>query len=149
MEMEEKILKQMCLDRRFIVMLYNEKRRKNFRVHRLVAFAFVDGYMDGLEVNHKDCNPNNNRADNLEWVTSIENKRHAIENLGVLVKSGRESKLSKLVNAYDMNGNLVIDGFGMREAAKLGYCRGQIRLCCNGVVKSHRGLVWEFHTPKK
>ena len=78
----------------------------------------------------------------------LPNKRHAREKLGVLVKGGRESKLSKLVNAYDMNGNLVIDRFGMRQAAKLGYCRGQIRLCCNGVVKSHRGLVWEFYSPK-
>lgn len=46
------------------------------RVHRLVAMAFcVKG--NGKEyVNHKDGNPINNCADNLEWVTNSENAKH-------------------------------------------------------------------------
>lgn len=43
---------------------------KHFFVHRLVAFAFCEGYAPGLVVNHKDENKTNNKADNLEWVTS-------------------------------------------------------------------------------
>jgi hypothetical protein len=44
-----------------------------FSVHRLVGMAFVPGYFDGAVINHKDENPHNNRADNLEWVTIREN----------------------------------------------------------------------------
>jgi hypothetical protein len=43
-----------------------QRKQKNFMVHRLVAMAFVQGYFEGADVNHKDCNRQNNRADNLE-----------------------------------------------------------------------------------
>jgi len=46
-------------------------------VHRLVATAFCSGYSEGLNVNHKDGNKQNNCADNLEWVTPSENCKHA------------------------------------------------------------------------
>lgn len=46
-------------------------------VHRLVAFAFVPGYFPGACVNHIDGNKQNNKPENLEWVTHTENVRHA------------------------------------------------------------------------
>lgn len=51
-----------------------------YSVHRLVARAFCKGYEDGKEVNHKDFNKQNNRAENLEWVTHMENMQHAWQN---------------------------------------------------------------------
>lgn len=42
---------------------------KRVFVHRLMAEHFVEGYTDGLVVNHKDGNHQNNHKDNLEWVT--------------------------------------------------------------------------------
>ena len=50
-------------------------KRKKFLVHRLVARAFVDGYQDGLSVNHKNCIKTDNRPENLEWVSLAENTR--------------------------------------------------------------------------
>ena len=56
---------------------------KNYRVHRLVAEAFCPGHdAEHDQVNHKDGNRSNNRADNLEWVTQSENILHAIHVLG-------------------------------------------------------------------
>ena len=46
-------------------------------VHRLVAEAFCEKPAGKEYVNHKDGNPGNNRADNLEWVTNRENLIHA------------------------------------------------------------------------
>ena len=46
----------------------NDKSQVEY-VHRLVALHFVDGYEEGLVVNHKNENPNDNHYTNLEWVT--------------------------------------------------------------------------------
>lgn len=49
--------------------------------HRLVAIAYIpNNDKEKKEVNHIDGNKLNNCSDNLEWVTSSENQRHAIEN---------------------------------------------------------------------
>lgn len=49
-----------------------------FSVHRLVASAFVDGYKEGLVVNHLDSNPMNNHFTNLEWTTHAGNSQHMV-----------------------------------------------------------------------
>lgn len=48
-------------------------------VHHLVLEAFVGLRPSGLECNHKDGNPSNNRLDNLEWVTPHRNNEHKNE----------------------------------------------------------------------
>lgn len=61
-----------------VAVLYQGKRIKE-RLHRLVALAFVPGYVDGLTVNHIDGNKLNNGSDNLEWVSLSRNSQHAWE----------------------------------------------------------------------
>lgn len=60
------------------VNFWMEGRNKSFRVHRLVAYAFCNGYEKGLHVNHKDGNKLNNNCLNLEWCTPSHNIKHAI-----------------------------------------------------------------------
>lgn len=62
---------------------------KKFMVHRLVSMAFIPNPFNLPEVNHKDLDKKNNRVENLEWVTSSQNVRHA-EALGAF-KKNRES----------------------------------------------------------
>lgn len=48
---------------------------KNVKIHRLVAESFI-GPSNGLQINHKDGNKQNNAIDNLEWVTNQQNHVH-------------------------------------------------------------------------
>ena len=59
------------------------------KIHRAVAENFVRGDCH-LQVNHKDLNKLNNRFDNLEFVTTQENTRHAVENRAMEQKLKRE-----------------------------------------------------------
>ena len=68
-------------------------KRSSHLIHRLVLEAFkpsVDATKN--EVNHIDENKLNNCLDNLEWVSSKENKQHSI-------KSGTYDKLYTLKNS--------------------------------------------------
>lgn len=67
---------------------------KSVRVHRLVAKAFVPNPENKSQVNHKDGNPKNNKASNLEWVTNAENTQHAYD-MG-LARTGFENPRVKL-----------------------------------------------------
>lgn len=64
------------------VKLYCNGAKKQIGIHRLVAFAFVEGYENGLEVNHIDGNKTNNLYTNLEWVTRSQNQQHQFKMYG-------------------------------------------------------------------
>ena len=69
---------------------------KQVYVHQLVARAFVSGFSLGMVVNHKDGNPKNNASENLEWVTTSLNARHA------WFHKRNKSHRQKSVSAYDV-----------------------------------------------
>lgn len=69
-------------DGRRSITLKRSREQHTFLVHRLVAAAFHPIPDYPCEVNHKDGQPANNRADNLEWVTKSENGFHAYRVLG-------------------------------------------------------------------
>lgn len=48
-------------------------------VHRLIALAFIENPDNKPVVNHIDGNRNNNKVDNLEWVTYRENVLHSYQ----------------------------------------------------------------------
>ena len=56
-----------------ILGLYSNRKGKTFKVHRLVAKAFVDNPYNLPEVNHIDEDKTNNHADNLEWCSTAYN----------------------------------------------------------------------------
>lgn len=75
-----RILKQTYTTTGYLkVELYKNKKRKTLKVHRLVAEAFISNTDNKPNINHKDGNPLNNKAENLEWCTQQENIMHALK----------------------------------------------------------------------
>ena len=86
-----------------------DKVKTTHKVHRLVAAAFVPGYAEDLQVNHKDANKTNNCADNLEWVTAKGN-HDASYNVRMMKAKGTH------VTQYKTNGEVVAYFFRIRAA---------------------------------
>ena len=53
-------------------------KRKDLYVHRLVAKYFIPNPDNKNVVNHKNCQRDDNRAENLEWCTTRENIGYAV-----------------------------------------------------------------------
>ena len=132
------------------IMLYKDSNPKVKYVHRLVAEAFIQKEEGKQQVNHKDGNKLNNDADNLEWVSARRNTRHAIE-MGLrpvnqtIGKYGSNNPLSRPVDQYDLNGNLVRRWDSCTDAAEYySTSKNSIRRCINGHRKTHRGFIWKY-----
>jgi len=63
-------------------------------VHRLVAENFINNPFNLPQVNHKDCNKQNCKLSNLEWVTEKENMIHASKNGRLKNRYGRKNPLA-------------------------------------------------------
>lgn len=83
-------------------------------IHRLVAQAFIPNASNKPQINHKNGNKGDNRADNLEWVTASENAFAYGYDIRIEHKKKR-------VIATNVNGKTIV--FNSRdEAAKYFQC---------------------------
>lgn len=62
------------------VQLCRDSKPVECRVHRLIALTFISNPHNKPQVNHKNKNRQDNRVENLEWVTNRENGTHRYSN---------------------------------------------------------------------
>lgn len=103
---------------------------KNFKLHRIVAEAFIPNPKNLKEINHKDFNKLNNNVDNLEWCDRMYNVRYS--------KSKRVSQFTK-DNKFIRNWDCLRD-----VERELGISHGSISHCCSGKLRTAGGYVWKY-----
>lgn len=119
------------------VELSKDGKRKMFRVHRLVAMAFIENPGNLPEVNHIDENKKNNHEENLEWCTCQQNQNHGTHNERSAKSKGHS------VQALDKNGNVIMEFWSISEASRrTGLRIDCISGCRNGRYKTSGGYIW-------
>lgn len=122
------------------VELSNGETTKPLLVHRLVAMAFLSNPNGYSEVNHKDENPLNCKADNLEWCTHLYNVRYSFD-----LHRERRKPIKKLINQLSLNGEYIKTWDGYLILHKTFNYKGtSIKECCEGKRKTAYGYRWEF-----
>ena len=125
------------------VTLHKDGCTKSVNIHRIVAEAFVPNPLEKEEVNHKDENPSNNHASNLEWVTHKENI-----NYGTRTERARETttKLQgKAVQQFSKDGKLVAEYESLSAAGNAtGTHVPNILKCAKGIYKTAGGYIWKY-----
>ena len=126
----------------YIVTLVNNGVRKNQSIHRLLAQNFIPNPLNKPQVNHIDCNKQNNALSNLEWVTAKENSRHAVDN--GLCDEGRKKQEVAIIQ-YDLQGNTVAEHVSIHEAGRTtGIAWQNISKVVRGIRKTAGGYHWSY-----
>lgn len=122
-----------------ILRLYKYGKGKSFKVHRLVAEAFLFREDGALIVNHKDENRQNNHVNNLEWCTRRYNNNYGT------IKERIAKTLSKPIIA-------TVVATGKKEyypstkvaSEALGYSAGTINCALKGRRKTACKRMWQY-----
>ena len=121
-----------------VVSLMKNGQKKDYKVHRLLAQAFIPNPNNYRCINHIDGNKQNNSLDNLEWCTHGQNTAHARTTLNLDFSR-------KPVVQTTLNGNFVAIWNSATIAAH--FLHGSptlIAACCKGTTDFAYDSKWFY-----
>jgi hypothetical protein len=138
-----KILKQNTNTGYCCIGLDRNNKKYMFKVHILVAKAFISNPYDKKTINHKG-NKLDNRISEIEWSTQSENNNHAYETKRKIPP--RQKKVIQM----DMNSNVIKIWNSCRLAGReLNIHAQSISAVALGKLQSTGGFKWKYVKSKK
>lgn len=107
--------------------LYKDGQRKMYKVHRLVAEAYIPNPDNLPQVDHIDNIKTHNYLNNLQWITNRDNNR--------------KSK-NKPILQYDLEGNFIREWPSATDVGK--EAQSNISKCLTGKTKTAYGYKWVY-----
>lgn len=111
----------------FKVVLYKNGKCKNYKIHRLVAEAYIPNPDNLPQVDHIDNDKTHNYINNLQWITNRNN-----------VRKGR----NKPILQYDLNGNFIREWECANDVGR--EVQSHICACAKGKLSTAYGYIWKY-----
>lgn len=146
---KEKILKQNLKRNGYLTVdLSKDNKVKTISIHRLVAMAFLenDNPQEKKFIDHINCNKQDNRANNLEWVSNRENIEKAMKNHlynNPNKKQVRCKDLNLIFESSYKAGEYINNRF-YKNSKRVSTIANKIRACCLKYQKIAYNHTWEY-----
>jgi len=131
------------------ISLINNEYKKGFKVHRLVALAFIDNPENKKTVNHKNKNKLDNSIENLEWASMKEQAQH--KSIGLIYKSNKNKCINRLdkvtgeiLQKYNSIEDAGVWAFENKLTSNSHNGRNAIGNCVNGLSNTAYGFRWKY-----
>lgn len=135
-----KILKPSIRSGYFIVTLWNGKKKKTLKIHRIVAQTYIvnTNIKKFKIIDHINGNRLDNRVINLRWCTYSQNSKHRF-------KTNYQYKGVPILQ-YDLEGNLIKEWENIRKIIEENktYKYGSLLHCLAGSIDKLYGYKWEY-----
>lgn len=119
----------------FVTLCKNYKM-KNYKIHRLVAMAYIPNPENLPQINHKDENKTNNCLQNLEWCNAKYNSNYGTRNDKV------SNSLKIPILQYSLDGEFIREWPSATDVGN--EVQGNICKCLKGKLKSSYGYIWKY-----
>ena len=142
---EEKILKPILAKSGYLVVgLSKNGKEKQYRIHRLVAEAFIPNPNSFSCINHKDEDRTNNCVENLEWCTIGYNN-----NYGNRIKKVIKSMGKPIIAITPSNGSISFYPSISIASRETNSSRRHISGVLKGKRNYHNGRKWRYATEQE
>lgn len=117
-----------------VISLWKNNKQRRFRMHRLVAQAFIPNPNNYPQINHINEIKDDNRIENLEWCTQKYNNMHG----------SRLKNLRRRVAQYSLNGELIKIWDSITSAGNYFGVNTPIIYTCQGKRNKAYGYIWRY-----